>query len=88
MESDNLRSTLVNPNNHTRIEIDQKVCSDEILRCTKELENFLNYNQKLRHSVNELIQAYLLNNEDRLKASYNEVKMNLKSLENNYNSVI
>ena len=65
-ESTGIGSVNGDPNlNPSRQEIvGQKQILDEISKNTKELENFLNLNQRLRNNINEVVQSYLGNNEE------------------------
>jgi hypothetical protein len=66
MESDSLPDTNISVNAASKQELaNQKAFIEEIYRNTKELENFLNLNQKLRGSINEMVNSFLNNNEER-----------------------
>jgi hypothetical protein len=65
MEDDKSVDTNFTEHIPTRKDLEiQKGIIDHIGRNLKDLEMFLNYNQKLRSSIIELSQAYLANNEE------------------------
>src|SRR4051794_3147886 len=78
-------------NLHTNLskqeQLAHKILMEEINKNTKELESFLNMNTRLRGNLTELIQAYLNNNDERLKACYGGIKEALKMIEANTFSV-
>jgi hypothetical protein len=68
MEDDKSVDTNLTEHMPTRKDLEiQKSIVDQVGRNLKDLELFLNYNQKLRSSIIELSQAYLSNNEESIK---------------------
>jgi hypothetical protein len=89
MEGDNSRDPTEVPNQNPPSRQDlaqQKSILDEISRNTKELETFLNSNQKMRSCLLELVQSYLVSNDERMRTSYGALKDNLRYIESNCNN--
>jgi hypothetical protein len=53
-----------NPTRPRQELINSKLILEEISKNTRELENFLNINLKLRNFLNEMVQSYLSSNEE------------------------